>query len=92
MLQPQKQKYWPKFRILLHFLPIAETQLKVLKHNPSLDKRFKAVKKALQHLQQNPRHPGLKDKVPGPIKVSGTKMVTGQIIKNLTTASRCINI
>ncbi len=43
----------------LHFLPDAENQLKVLKHNPSLEKRFKAVKKALQHLQQNPRHPGL---------------------------------
>ena len=43
----------------LHFLPDAENQLKALKHNPALEKRYKAVKKALQHLQQNPRHPGL---------------------------------
>jgi len=43
----------------LHFMPEAENQLKALKHNASLEKRYKAVKKALQHLQQNPKHPGL---------------------------------
>jgi hypothetical protein len=42
-----------------HFLPEAEDQLRALKYNRALEKRFKAVKKALRNLQLNPRHPGL---------------------------------
>ncbi len=37
----------------------ASEQLNVLKHDKGLSKRYKAVKKALQFLSQNPRHPGL---------------------------------
>ena len=43
----------------LHFLPDAENQLRVLKHSRVFEKRYKAVKKALEYLQQNPRHSGL---------------------------------
>jgi hypothetical protein len=43
----------------LHFLPDAENQLRALKHIRALEKRYKAVIKALLYLQQNPRHPGL---------------------------------
>lgn len=43
----------------LHFSKEAEVKLIELKENKALAKRYKAVKKALQNLQQNPRHPGL---------------------------------
>jgi len=43
----------------LDFSNEAKTQLKSLKENKGLTKRYKAVKKALQTLQQNPRHPSL---------------------------------
>jgi len=38
----------------------AREQLSVLKTDRGLLKRYKAVKKALQFLATNPRHPGLK--------------------------------
>ena len=34
-------------------------QFKELESNKSLEKRFKAVRKALGYLETNPRHPGL---------------------------------
>lgn len=37
----------------------AKEQLKRLKNDKGLSKRYKAVKKVLQFLSQNPRHPGL---------------------------------
>jgi hypothetical protein len=37
----------------------AKEQFARLANNPSLNKRFKAVRKALAHLQTNPRHPSL---------------------------------
>ena len=37
----------------------ARDQLNILKADKGLAKRYKAVKKALQLLSQNPRHPGL---------------------------------
>lgn len=41
-----------------------------LKHNPSLKKRYNAVKKALKLLSSNPRHPSLQThpyrSIPGP--------------------------
>jgi hypothetical protein len=37
----------------------AKKQYKLLKNNPSLKKRYKAVKKTLIYLANNPRHPGL---------------------------------
>ena len=43
----------------LDFSNEAEAQLKSLKENKGLAKRYKAVKKALKTLQQNPRHPSL---------------------------------
>jgi hypothetical protein len=38
----------------------ADEQLSRLKIEKGLSKRLKAVKKAIQFLSQNPRHPGLK--------------------------------
>jgi hypothetical protein len=43
----------------LSFTPEAKEKLSELKHKPHLEKRFKAVAKALGHMQANPRHPGL---------------------------------
>lgn len=43
----------------LHFSDKAATQLKSLKQDNGLAKRYKAVTKTLEKLQQNPRHPGL---------------------------------
>lgn len=43
----------------LHFSDEAKAQLKDLKENKTLAKRYKAVKGALKKLQQNPRYPGL---------------------------------
>lgn len=37
----------------------AQEQLNRLKTDKGLSKRYKAVKKALQYLSTNPRHPGL---------------------------------
>ena len=44
---------------ILNFTKSAEEDLRRLKHTPFLEKRYKAVVKALLFLQQNPRHPGL---------------------------------
>jgi hypothetical protein len=43
----------------LSFTPEAKESLKELKHSAHLEKRFKAVSKALKLLADNPRHPGL---------------------------------
>jgi hypothetical protein len=43
----------------LFFTAQAKTDLAVLEGDPSLQKRLKAVRKALAYLQTNPRHPGL---------------------------------
>ena len=43
----------------LGFTVAADAQLKNLKRAAHLEKRFKAVSKALAFLTQNPRHPGL---------------------------------
>lgn len=43
----------------LSFTPTAKANLKELKESFHLKKRFKAVSKALQFLQENPRHPSL---------------------------------
>lgn len=45
------------FRLL--FTEQADTDLTKLEQTPSLNKRLKAVRKALAHLEINPRHPGL---------------------------------
>jgi len=37
----------------------ARDQLNTLKANKGLSKRYKAVKKSIQFLAENPRHPGL---------------------------------
>jgi len=44
---------------LLEFTDTAIEDLKELKRNASLKKRYKAVKKALGYLRQNPKHPSL---------------------------------
>ncbi len=41
----------------------ADEQLGRLKNDKGLSKRYKAVKKAIQFLSQNPRHPGLQTHV-----------------------------
>lgn len=43
----------------LSFTSTAKEDLKELKDSPHLEKRFKAVSKALKYLQENPRHPSL---------------------------------
>ena len=43
----------------LSFTPTAKASLKELKSFSHLAKRFKEVSKALNLLQENPRHPGL---------------------------------
>ncbi len=43
----------------LQFTAQAESDLSSLESDPSLSKRFKAVRKALGYLEMNPRHPGL---------------------------------
>ena len=43
----------------LSFTPSAKQDLKELKKSAHLEKRFKAVSKALKLLADNPRHPGL---------------------------------
>ncbi len=37
----------------------AKESLRVLSQNPALEKRYKAVKKAIGYLANNPRHPSL---------------------------------
>lgn len=44
---------------LLSFTANAKQNLRELKSSPHLEKRFKAVSKALKYLSENPRHPGL---------------------------------
>ncbi len=43
----------------LVFTEPARETLKKLKHCRDLEKRYKAVKKALRFLSENPKHPGL---------------------------------
>jgi len=43
----------------LLFTDQANNDLDLLEQNPNLKKRLKAVRKALGHLEINPRHPGL---------------------------------
>lgn len=43
----------------LRFAKEAAAQYRALKDDPALQKRYKAVRKALGYLQINPRHPGL---------------------------------
>lgn len=43
----------------LRFTPSAKQSLKELKDSAHLEKRFKAVSKALKYLAENPRHPSL---------------------------------
>jgi hypothetical protein len=45
------------FKLL--FTDEASSQLKALEKDKSLQKRLKAVRKALAYLETNPRHPGL---------------------------------
>jgi hypothetical protein len=44
----------------LSFTPSAKQDLKELKKSANLEKRFRAVSKALKLLADNPRHPGLR--------------------------------
>ena len=46
-------------RFFLSFTPTAKVDLKELKESAHLEKRFKAVSKALKFLQEDPRHPSL---------------------------------
>ena len=43
----------------LAFTESAKASLKQLKDSPHLEKRYKAVTKALHFLSKNPKHPGL---------------------------------
>jgi len=46
-------------KFFLSFTPSAKQSLKELKESAHLEKRFKAVSKALKYLSENPRHPSL---------------------------------
>lgn len=46
-------------RFFLSFTPTAKDSLKELKESAHLEKRFKAVSKALKFLQEDPRHHSL---------------------------------
>lgn len=46
-------------RFFLSFTPTAKDHLRDLKYSPHLEKRYKAVTKALGFLEANPRHPSL---------------------------------
>jgi hypothetical protein len=46
-------------KFILNFTQTAKQSLKDLKENPSFDKRFKAVKKSLGFLCENPGHKSL---------------------------------
>lgn len=46
-------------KFFLSFTPCAKQSLKELKQSANLEKRFKAVSKALKYLSENPRHPSL---------------------------------
>lgn len=46
-------------RFFLSFTPTAKDNLKELKESAHLEKRFKAVSKALKFLQEDPRHHSL---------------------------------
>ena len=46
-------------RFFLSFTPTAKANLKELKESAHLEKRFKAVSKALRFLQEDPRHHSL---------------------------------
>jgi len=46
-------------KFFLSFTPTAKSNLKELKGSVHLEKRFKAVSKALKFIQENPRHPSL---------------------------------
>ncbi|MBI3541991.1 MAG: hypothetical protein HY075_01770 [Deltaproteobacteria bacterium] len=43
----------------LKFTQEADTNLRTLENDKGLEKRLKAVRKALGYLEANPRHPGL---------------------------------
>ena len=45
--------------LTLNFTDRAKGQIRKLKKDRNLEKRYKAVKKALKTLQKDPRHPGL---------------------------------
>jgi len=44
----------------IRIMPAAEAQLLILKNDRGLEKRYKAVSKAIRLLAADPRHPGLK--------------------------------
>lgn len=46
-------------KFTLDFTHTAKEALAGLKRNPGLEKRYKAVKKSLRFLQDNPKHPRL---------------------------------
>ena len=46
-------------KFVLHFAQTAEQTLKNLKGDSGAKKRYKAVKKALNFLSENPKHPSL---------------------------------
>lgn len=46
-------------KFFLSFAPTAKETLKELKQSHHLEKRYKAVTKALRFLRENPRHPSL---------------------------------
>ncbi|MBU1043071.1 MAG: hypothetical protein KJ915_01580 [Candidatus Omnitrophica bacterium] len=73
----------------LAFTHVAKAALSELKKSPSLEKRYKAVKKSLRFLQENPKHPGLQthqyDSFKGPM---GEKIFEAYAEQNTPAAYR----
>lgn len=76
-------------KFTLAFTHVAKTALAELKRSPGLEKRYKAVKKSLSFLQDNPKHPELQtheyDSYKGP---KGEKVFEAYAEQNTPTAYR----
>lgn len=76
-------------KFILTIMPSAKDSIKALKDSPHLNKRFKAVSKALDLLQQNPRHPGLQTHEYSSIKgPNGEKIFEAYAEQNTPAAYR----
>jgi len=73
----------------LRLTPSAKQSIKKIKDDAGLSKRYKAVKKALRLLSENPRHPGLQThlyaSITGP---SGEKVFEAYAEQNTPVAYR----
>ena len=73
----------------LKITPTAKKELKQLKHNPGNSREFKAVKKAMTFLGNNPKHPALQTHIIYSLKgPSGEKVFEAYAQQNTPSAYR----